>query len=88
MEQTVFWVWNGWGVLFTTLISLYYVLDLCARERGVFIFRSKWPLALLSFAIPTLIFSHWVAALLLFPLAMIVGGGIWAIVHGILKKSQ
>lgn len=75
MSEPIFWVWNGWGVLFTGVIALWLFLHILFTVR----FGSGTPLRnTIALALPialvlTFITSGWVAGLLALPVGATVG---------------
>lgn len=75
MDEEVFWVWNGWGLLLTAVLAVWQFLHIFVTLR----FGSGTPLrsalsavALVAFVL-TFFLSGWISGLLALPLG-IVGG--------------
>lgn len=83
MNEKIFWVWNGWGLLFTGIIVLSMFLHILLAEKiekmgrthliGRTPIRNLLTLVDLAMIILSFIFSGWVAGLLAFPLGLIGG---------------
>lgn len=75
MSEPVFWVWNGWGVLFTGVIALWQFFHIFVTVK----FGSGTPLRnMIALAMPialvlTFITSGWIAGLLALPIGMTIG---------------
>lgn len=75
MDKTIFWAWNGWGLLLTGILALSKFLHIFVTEK----FGSGTPLRKLllpvDLAALVLIFvlSGWVAGLLAIPLGLVLG---------------
>ncbi len=76
MNDKIFWVWNGWGLLFTSVIVLLMFLYILLTEKIKIertIPRNLFALIDLVMIILSFIFSGWIVGLLAFPLGMIGG---------------
>jgi|TARA_B100001964_G_C13700729_1_gene365916 membrane protein insertase Oxa1/YidC/SpoIIIJ len=75
MDETIFWVWNGWGILFTGVVALWQFLHMLVTIK----LGSGTPLRkIVAWIMPigvilTFFFSGWVAGLLSLPIGMMVG---------------
>ncbi|MBN2675718.1 MAG: hypothetical protein JXR30_00500 [Alphaproteobacteria bacterium] len=75
MEQSVFWIWNGWGVFFTLILAIYFFLHIAVSVK----FGSGSPLR--KILIPVFIGSFilniylcgWIAAILSLIIAPVIG---------------
>lgn len=75
MNANVFWVWNGWGVLFTLVVAVWQFLHILVSVKARELSFLRQPLAVLGIAAVVLTFylSGWVAGLLSIPLGMVIG---------------
>ena len=79
MNEKIFWVWNGWGLLFTGIIVLSMFLYILLTEKmrrhliGGTPIRNLLACVDLAMIILSFIFSGWAAGLLAFPLGWIGG---------------
>ncbi len=79
MGKTIFWVWNGWGLLFTGVLAFSMFLSILVREKfgsGTPL-RKPLPLVDIIALVLTFVLSGWVAGLLALPIGL-VGGVILA----------
>ncbi len=70
MNDQVFWVWNGWGVLLTCLITVWLVLHCAVTLRlGPTPIRN-WIAWIPLVCVPmTFVLSGWIAGLLALPIS-------------------
>ncbi len=75
MNEQLFLVWNGWGLLFTGLSTLYFFLHIFVTVKvGSGTPLRKWITPLLPVAVVcTFIYSGWVAGLLSLPIGGVLG---------------
>ena len=75
MNKNVFWVWNGWGVLFTVVVIFWQFFHILVTEKigsGTPI-RNLLAFIMLVAVILTFVLSGWIAGLLSVPIGMISG---------------
>ena len=79
MNEEIFWVWNGWGVLFTFILILWQFLHIfvVVKIGPVSSIRTFLSLVAGAALVATFVFSGWIAGLLALPIGM-TGGVILA----------
>jgi len=74
MEEKIFWIWNYWGLLFTFGLVLWQCLHLYFTLTYGATPLKKWITPLFLICFPSVfIFNGWIAGLLSFPIAQIIG---------------
>lgn len=75
MDQNIFWVWNGWGILFTSIVILWQFLHILVTIKigPSTPIRNALSLIMIVAVLLTFIFSGWVAGLLAIPIGMTFG---------------
>ncbi len=88
MSQHVFWVWNGWGILFLFLFSLYLPATVLAIEKfgGGTPIRGVTRFLALFWLILVFVFSGWKAGLISIPTGFILGLFFCGMLHYIMPK--
>ena len=75
MDQTIFWVWNGWGVLFTGCLAFaQFIHTFVTVQYGSGTpLRNIYPIALIGCVALVFVFSGWIAGLLAYPISVVIG---------------
>lgn len=68
MSENVFWIWNGWGILFTCLITLLWIYASARHYRGNDINANVLAMLCLSLAVTVMFLSGWIAGILSIPI--------------------
>lgn len=85
MTETIFWVWNGWGLLFTGIIALSQFLYIFITiKMGPTPARKLTTLVIFVAVVLSFIFSGWIVGLLALPLGVIIG----SILGGLLPDKE
>lgn len=81
MNENIFLVWNGWGLLFTGIIALSHLYILLTINMGPTPLRNLLGWVILIAIILSFIYSGWIVGLFAFPLGWI-GSWISAVILG------
>lgn len=74
MSEAIFYIWNGWGLLFTGIIALSQFLYIFLTiKMGPTPLRRPLALVNLIAIVLSFIFSGWIVGLLAFPIGWIGG---------------
>lgn len=78
MSETIFWIWNGWGILLTFGMIIWIILHIAVTAK----LGSGTPLRGILALIPIIILPliimlcGWMAALLAIPIGVIIGASL------------
>ncbi len=75
MNESIFWVWNGWGILFTGFVAIWIFLHILVsvKLRGLFQLRGLVSLVGIAGVVFTFVLSGWIAGVLSLPIGMTFG---------------
>ena len=74
MDEKIFWIWNGWGILFTFGLVLWQYLHLYFTNLYGATPIKRWITPLFIVCLPCVfIFNGWIAGFLALPIAQAVG---------------
>ncbi len=75
MNESIFWVWNGWGILFTIVVAIWFILHMYVTLKygSGTPFRNILAVIVLLAVGFTFLLSGWIAGLLAIPIGMTVG---------------
>jgi len=77
MSEKLFFIWNGYGVLFTLLCIVVIIISLYTFKKyyGFHVTYFKIPLGVIyiSLTVLTSILNNFIAGLLVFPISLVIG---------------
>lgn len=75
MQEKIFLIWNGWGILFTLITIIWIILHIYFTTKfGSGTPARKYITIIPLIAIPaTFILSNWILGILIIPISLIIG---------------